>query len=67
MILGKKVLCSIPEKKNWVRGVLSGIPTDISAESIKESISGAAVKEVRRLHYVKDKEREGKPISDDSI
>ena len=48
-LLGHKVVCSIPEEKTWVRGVITGIPTDVSAEKIIRNISGAAVKDVRRL------------------
>lgn len=57
MLLGKKVICSIPEVKKWIRGVISGIPTEMSAEKIKESISGAEVKDVRRLQVTIDKVR----------
>lgn len=56
-LLGKKIVSSIPEEKNWVRGVITGIPIDMTTERIKKIISGAEVKEVRRLQYVKDKER----------
>lgn len=56
MLLGKKV-SSILEEKKWVRGVITGIPIDMTTERIKKNISGAEVKEVRRLQYVKDRER----------
>lgn len=54
---GHKVVCSIPEEKIWIRGVISGIPIDVSTEEIKSNISGAAVKDVKRLRCVRNNER----------
>ncbi len=56
-IIGKKVECSIPEENNWVRGVITGIPTDVADEKIKSNITGAAVKFVRRLKCVRNNEK----------
>lgn len=47
-MLGQKVTCSMLERKQWVRGVISGVPTDILVEKIQKGITGAVVKEVRR-------------------
>ncbi len=45
----KKVQCSLFEYKKLIRGVISGIPTDIPEEQIKDNITGAKVLEVKRL------------------
>lgn len=57
LMIGHKVICSIPEEKNWVRGVVSGISTDVTEEKIKKNITGAAVKFVRRLKCVRNNEK----------
>ncbi len=56
-LIGHKVVCSIPEEKSWVRGVISGIPTDVSSEKIKRNITGAAVNDVRRLKCIRNNEK----------
>lgn len=56
-LVGQKVTCSVVEGKKWIRGVISGIPIDISADVIKRNISGATVLEARRLKYTRNKER----------
>lgn len=43
------------EYKTWVKGVISGLLTDRSVESIKENLSGVRVIDAKRLKYVKDK------------
>lgn len=56
-MIGHKIECSIPEERNWIRGVISGIPLDVSDEMIKRSVKGAAVKEVRRLKCFRNNEK----------
>lgn len=36
-IMGQNVICSVPEEKKWVKGVITGISTDVSVEKIKDS------------------------------
>ncbi|KAI2644031.1 Elongation factor Ts, mitochondrial [Labeo rohita] len=57
LISGQKVICSIPEEKKWVKGVITGIPTDVAVEQIKKSLTGAAVIDVKRLKYIRNKEK----------
>lgn len=42
------------EGKNWLKGVITGISTDVSFESVNRNLSGTAVMDVRRLKYVKN-------------
>lgn len=57
-MIGHKVECSVPEEKIWVRGVIiTGIPTDVSTEEVKKNITGASVKDVRRLKFVRNNEK----------
>lgn len=56
-INGKKVECSIPQERNWVRGVIKGIPMDVAEEKIKSNRTGAAVKSVRKLKCVRNNEK----------
>lgn len=56
-LIGHKVVCSIPEAKNWVRGVITGIPTDVSVEKIKRNITGGAVSDVRRLKCIRNNKK----------
>lgn len=56
-MIGIKVECSIPEEKKWIRGVMTGIPIDVSVEEIKRNITGATVKEVKRLKCFRNGEK----------
>lgn len=46
-LMGQKVNCLAVGEKKWMRGVITGIPTKVSEEVIKKSISGASVNEVK--------------------
>lgn len=46
-LMGQKVNCLAVGEKKWMRGVITGIPTNVSEEVIKKSISGASVNEVK--------------------
>ena len=46
---GKKVQCSLFEGKKIVQGVISGIPTAITEQQVKENVMGAKVIEAKRL------------------
>ncbi len=46
---GKQVQCTIPEDRKPTRGVISGIPTAVSVDQIKDNVEGAKVLEARRL------------------
>ncbi len=43
----KRVQCSLFEYEKFIQGVISGIPTDISEEQIKDNMTGAKVLEVK--------------------
>lgn len=38
-ILGQKVTSQVMGEKKWMRGVITGIPTNVSIDTIKKSIS----------------------------
>lgn len=40
-----------------VKGVITGISSDVSVDLIKQNLSGAAVIEARRLKYVKNEQK----------
>lgn len=48
-INGKKVQCSKTNGKKIVKGVITGIPVNVSVEDVKGNIKNANVNEVRRL------------------
>ena len=48
-INGKSVQCSVPEDKKLTRRVISGVPTVVSTDQIKDNVTGAKVLEARRL------------------
>lgn len=48
-INGKKVHCSLMNDRKWVRGVITGIPVNVTAENIKGNVTNAKVSEARRL------------------
>lgn len=56
-MLGYQVSCTLYNRKPWVKGVITGIPTDVSTDTIKSCIDGGKVIGVKRLQYVKNKER----------
>ncbi|XP_026142685.1 deoxyuridine 5'-triphosphate nucleotidohydrolase, mitochondrial isoform X2 [Carassius auratus] len=56
-MLGLLVSCTLMKKKPWVRGVITGIPTDVNTDKIKSCVEGAKVVGAKRLQYVKNKER----------
>lgn len=45
----KKVHCSLMNDRKWVRGVITGIPVNVTAEDIKGNVTNAKVSEARRL------------------
>lgn len=49
MIVGQKVICSIPEDKRRVKGVISGVSPDVQVETIKKNLTGATVYDGKRL------------------
>lgn len=55
-IMGQNVMCSVQDKK-WVKGVITGIPTDVTVEKIKRGIMGATVIDVKRLKCNRNNER----------
>ena len=48
-INGKDVLCSLARDRNFVRGIVTGIPVNILEGDIKENIKNAIVSDVKRL------------------
>lgn len=42
-IFGQKVTSPVMGEKKWMRGVITGIPMNVSTDTIKKSISGAEV------------------------
>lgn len=54
---GKRVECSLLESKKYVWGVISGIPTAITEQQIKENVVGAKVIEVTRLRKTRNGEK----------
>ncbi|XP_041913036.1 uncharacterized protein LOC121677948 [Alosa sapidissima] len=46
---GQRVKCSMAYDKNFVRGVISGIPLSESVDSVKEGIQNVKVREAKRL------------------
>lgn len=49
-MLGFSVTCTLMKTKPWVRGVITGIPTDV-----KNCVKGGKVIGAKRLQYVKNK------------
>lgn len=45
-LLGLNVSCTIAGENKWVRGVITGIPTNVSNDVIKKSIWGATMVEI---------------------
>lgn len=56
-IMGQGVNCSVQEEKKWVKGVITGIPTDVTEEKIKKGLTGGAVIGVKRLKCNRNNER----------
>ncbi len=56
-IMGQNVICSVQEEKKWVKGVITGIPTEVTVEKIKRGLTGAAVIDVKRLKCNRNNER----------
>lgn len=56
-VLEQKVTSQVMGEKKWMRGVITGMPMNVSIDMIKKSISGAKVINARRLKYTRDKER----------
>lgn len=54
-MLGLSVSCTLMKTKPWVRGVITGIPTDVNTD--KSCVEGGKVIGAKRLQYVKNKER----------
>ena len=48
-INGKNVQRSVPEDRKLIRGVISGVPIVVSADQIKDNVTGEKVLEARRL------------------
>lgn len=48
-INGKKVQCSLMTDRKLVRGVITGIPVNVTADDVKGNVTNAKVSEVRRL------------------
>lgn len=46
---GKKVMTRLFKEKQWLSGVINGVPFDVSMEQLKQNISGGNVKEAVRL------------------
>lgn len=57
LIMGQNVICSVQEEKKWVKGVITGIPTEVTVEKIKRGLMGAAVIDVKRLKCNRNNER----------
>lgn len=55
-MLGQTVSCII-YKRAWLKGVISGIPIEVSTDTLKSNISGAKVTEAKRLKCVRNKEK----------
>lgn len=56
-MFGMSVSCTLMKTKPWVRGVITGIPTDVNTDKIKNCVKGGKVIGAKRLQYVKNKER----------
>ncbi|XP_016401002.1 uncharacterized protein LOC107733749 [Sinocyclocheilus rhinocerous] len=56
-MLGYSVSCTLMKTKPWVRGVITGIPTDVHADKIKSCVEGGEGNGAKRLQYVRNKER----------
>lgn len=56
-IEGTKVQATLVEDRRITRGVITGIPTNVSEDQIKESVEGAKVIAVRRLKTTWNGER----------
>ncbi len=56
-IMGQNVIYSVQEEKKWVKGVITGIPTEVTVEKIKRGLTGAAVIDVKRLKCNRNNER----------
>lgn len=56
-MLGQSVSCTVPSKRVWLKGVIYGIPIDVSTNTIKSNIKGVKVTEVKRLKCVRNKEK----------
>ena len=54
---GKNVQCSVPKDRKPNRGVISGVPTAVSTNQIKDNITGAKVLEARRLKTTRNGEK----------
>lgn len=52
-----RVQCSLIEYKKVNRGVITGIPTDVSEEEMKDNMIGAKVLEVKRLSTTRNGEK----------
>lgn len=48
-INGKKVQCSLRTDRKLVRGVITGITVNVTADDVKGNVRNAKVSEVRRL------------------
>ncbi|KAL1022276.1 hypothetical protein UPYG_G00024540 [Umbra pygmaea] len=46
---GGKVKCQVPGSAEKVRGVITGVPKDLSMEELKKEVSGGMVVEARRM------------------
>lgn len=52
-----RVQCSLIEYKKVSRRVITGIPTDVSEEQMKDNMTGAKVLEVKRLTTTRNAEK----------
>lgn len=53
--MGQGVICSVSGEMKWVKGVITGIPTDVTVEKIKRGLTGDTVIDVKRMKCNKTK------------